>query len=126
MEKKKEKKIIEDWIMKNGAAQFDTKNRDVILNDGGLFSIEKETKIKPKTKIIFSKEPEIRMLNGRKLKVFPVSFKKTKKNGKQVKEKVDYYSAHLWFEEVDETIEYLRRVRKLLNKLGYKTSYEKK
>lgn len=34
-----EKTIIQKWKEKNGAADFDLKNRDIILYDGGLFSI---------------------------------------------------------------------------------------
>lgn len=121
MNKQKEKKIIEEWIMKNGAAQFDTKNRVVLLNDGGLFAIQKEIKIKPKTRMIISKKPEIIKINNREEEGFPVIFKKVKRNGKQVKEKVEYLSSSIWFEEVDEAIDYFKRIKKLLNKLGYKT-----
>ncbi len=126
MNKLKERKIIEKWIMNNGAAQFDTKNRNVILNDGGLFSIEKTIKIKPKTKIIVSDKPEIFKINGKEHEGFPVLFKKIKRKGKQIKEKVEYLHASLWFEEVDETVDYFKRVKRLLNRLGYRTNYRKK
>lgn len=36
------KKVIDEWIKKNGACSFDAKNLDIILHDGGLFSIEKK------------------------------------------------------------------------------------
>ena len=126
MNKEKENKIIGEWIIRNGAAQFDTKNRNVILNDGGLFYIEKNVKIKPKTKMILSKAPQTRIINGHKQKVFPVFFRKIKRNGRQVKEKIEYYSANLWFEEIDDIILYFKKMKSLLNKLGYKTNYKKK
>ena len=52
---KTKNKIIKDWIIRHGAANFDLKKGDIILPDGGLFSIEKEIKIMPKTRVLFSK-----------------------------------------------------------------------
>lgn len=122
--KKKEK--LEDWIRNNGGADFDTKEKNIILNDGGLFSIEKKTKVKPKTRIVVSKNPTNVTMNGKIQRVFPVFFKKIRINGKIVREKVESYSAVLWFEELDETINYLKRMKKMLNKLGYSTNYKRK
>jgi hypothetical protein len=35
-------KIIWNWRKRNGCAKFDLRNRNIILYDGGLFTIEKE------------------------------------------------------------------------------------
>jgi hypothetical protein len=117
---KQRKKIIEKWINKNGAASFDLKNRDIILWDGGLFCIDKETKIKNKTRMVIQKESSL-VSNGKVFKGKEIKFIPIKKNGRFVKEKVDYYKAVFWFEELDETINYLKSMKKMLNKLGYET-----
>lgn len=119
---KEQKEIVENWIKNNGCANFDFKNKDIILYDGWLFSIEKTTKIKPRTRMILSKKPEESMINGKLQRFFPCKFIPIRKNGKIVKEKVEYFHAALWFEELDETINYFKRMKKLLNQLGYKTS----
>ncbi len=38
----KSKKVLKKWISDHGACNFDIKNQDIILNDGGLFSIEEK------------------------------------------------------------------------------------
>lgn len=119
---KKQKEIVENWIKNNGCAGFDFKNKDIILYDGGLFGIEKTTKIKPRTRMILSKNPEESMINGKLQRFFPCKFIPIRKNRKIVKEKVEYFHATLWFEELDETISYFKRMKKLLNNLGYKTN----
>ena len=107
-------KIIWNWRKRNGCAKFDLKNRDIILYDGGLFTIEKETLIKPKRRIIIDKKQNS---NGN----YGCKFIPIKRNGKILKEKVEYYKAQIWFEELNETINYLIRMKKMLNKIGYKT-----
>ncbi|MEK6859687.1 MAG: hypothetical protein AABX54_02625 [Nanoarchaeota archaeon] len=119
---KKERKILDKWISKNGAADFNLKERDIILPDGGLFSIEKETKVKPKTKMRFGKLFEYKTPNGKAWKGHEIKFIPIKRNGKTVKEKIDYYKAVFWFEDLDETINYFIRMKKMLKGLGYKTN----
>jgi len=102
---KQKRKIIDKWIWDNGAAKFDLKTRDIILCDGGLFSIEKNP-IKLH-KITGWKE----LPNGNSQAIF--SKKKYKDNE---------YAAVFWFEELDENIEYLKRMKKMLNSIGYDTS----
>lgn len=116
---KEQEKIAENWIKNHGAASFDFKNRDVILHDGGIFGVSVETKTKPKTRIWFDKKhPAI--LNDHKC--YNMIFAPIKKNGKFVLEKIDYYSATLWFEEIDETISYFKSMSRLLRKLGFDTN----
>jgi len=38
---------------------------------------------------------------------------------------VDTYRATLWFQELDEHINYFKRMKKMLNDLGYSTTYKK-
>lgn len=147
MNKKEKEKIVNEWINKNGAAEFDLKNRNIILYDGGLFSMENLPKIKAWTKYKKGK-PEKITLNGKESTVYPINFIPRKYKGKVdpnkvfnfIKnkinkkntfeeevlhffsmEKMDYISAIIWFEELDETINYLKRMKKMLNKIGYKT-----
>ena len=103
---KTKKKIIEDWIIHHGAANFDLKKRDIILPDGGLFSIEKE-KYKARKIIGHKKLPNgnVEILFSKK-KLIPS----------------ERYKATFWFQELDETISYFKRMKKMLNKLGYKTN----
>lgn len=77
------------------------KERVLYFNDGGLFSIEKK-------------------------KVYSPKILKIKKDGATVFSKKKYpdwiYEASLWFEELRETINYLKRLERLLLKLGYDTN----
>jgi len=141
-------KIIKKWIENNGCAGFDLKNRDIILYDGGLFYIENTDKIKEWTKVI-KRKAEKRMFNGKEQIVYPIEFVPKKYRGKvnpnkifnfikkkidreenfedEVlhffnKSKMDDMKAIIWFEELNETINYLIRMKKMLNKLGYKTN----
>lgn len=99
------RKIVEKWIMENGAADFDLKKRDIILFDGGLFAIEKK-KVK-RRKIVGQKK----LPNG----WIEILFSKNKCVNDE-----EYY-ATLWFEELWETILYLKRMDKMLRSLGYDT-----
>jgi len=114
------KKIIENWIINHGAANFDLKKGDIILPDGGLFSIEKEVKIMPKTRILFSKLKDSKF-NGKNNKFRELKFIPIKRNGRVLKEKVEYYKTYLWFEELDDLIKYFKSMKRMLNKIGYKT-----
>lgn len=97
-------KIIDKWISRNGACTFDLKNKDIILHDGGLFSIDPKKVKRPKI----------------------TGYKKLKEGGSQVlfskrKYTETDYEATFWFEDLDETINYLKRMKRMLNKLGYRT-----
>lgn len=98
------KKIVDEWIKKHGAADIDLKKRDIILYDGGLFSIESK-KVK-RSKVIGSKK----LSSG----MHEVIFSKKKYPN------IEYY-ANLWIEDMDETIEYLKSMRKMLRSMGYNT-----
>ena len=81
------------------------KNKDIILYDGGLFSIEKEELMLPK--IIGMKK----LSNGMSQVLF------SKKKYPQ-----ESFYATLWMSELDDTISYLKSMKRMLNKLGIKTS----
>jgi hypothetical protein len=103
------RKVIEKWIQNNGAADFDLKKKDIILFDGGLFSIEKEKVMRHKS-IGLKKLPNSNCSQ--------VIFSKKKYPAEELR-------AVFWFEELDETINYFKRMKKMLNSLGYKTGYAK-
>ena len=107
---KKERDILEEWIARNGACKFDYKNNDILLGDGGLFSIEKE-KYKAHKITGYKKLPggSVQILFSKK-RIVPS----------------ERYWANLWIEELNETINYLIRLKKLLNKLGIATVFNKK
>lgn len=107
---KTKKQIIGEWIATNGGCDFDLKGRDIILYDGGLFSIEAKP-IKFKKIIGYKNLPD----GGRQV-IF--SKKKLVKSTE--------YKAYLWFEELNETINYLRRMKKMLNRIGFKTGGKEK
>ena len=107
---KTKKEIIEEWTHKNGACSIDLKNKDIILYDGGLFGIEEKEVMRHK--ILGTKK----LGNGYSEIIF--SKKKTEKD-------TEHYIT-LWFQELDDTINYLVRLKKLLNELGYNTSLKKR
>ena len=104
------RKVIEKWIHDNGAADFDLSKKDIILFDGGLFCIEKYKVMRHK------------MIGMKKL---------TNSNCSEVifsnkKYPAEEFKATLWFTDLDETINYFKRMKKMLNSLGYKTGYGRK
>jgi len=102
---KAKQKIADEWISKNGACSIDLKNTDITLYDGGLFAIEEKEVMR--RKILGTKK----LSNG--YSEIITSKKKTEKGTE--------HFITLWFQELDETINYLKRLKKLLNKLGYNT-----
>ena len=100
---KKDEEIMEDWIRKNGACSFDYKNKDIILHDGGLFSIEKK-------KYKAHKITGYKKLPGGGVQVL-FSKKKTVPSEK--------YEATIWMCELSETINYLKRMKKMLSETPY-------
>lgn len=107
---KNKRKVVEEWIRNNGAADFDLKKRDIILFDGGLFSIEKEKVMRHK--ILGQKKLPAKDGFGA---CYEVIFSKKKT------EPCEEYKAVFWMSELDETIDYLKRMKKMLNSLGYDT-----
>jgi len=96
-------------MKRNGGASFDLDKRDIILYDGGLFAIEKEICYMPRTRW---KEIEKGKLKG--------CSTLAQIKGKKVK--YETYKAYLWTEELRETINYLRRMERMLNSIGYETN----
>jgi hypothetical protein len=140
--------LVRKWIRENGAATFDFTGNKIILNDGLLFSIESQMKELPALNILcknknaeqfdflhkdivltdgvlFSIEKEIKRLNKVK------DVKATSERGiyqiqlSKHKYKTECYKCRIWFEEIDNMIEYFQSMRDLLNKLGYNTSRKK-
>ena len=101
-------KLVRQWIREHGAVKFDFKNQDIILQDGLLFSIDKEIKKLHKIK---NAKPTF---DGR----FAVEL--TKK-----KFKTECYQCKIWFGELESMINYLNELKILLNKLGYSTIHKK-
>ena len=106
---KKQKEMCIDWVGKHGCACLDFKNRDIILHDGGLFSVDKKIVKMRKATGKFKKLP-----NGYSQVLF------TKK-----KYPTEIYDAVLWFEDLDDTIRWFKSLKRLLNSLGYKTNIKR-
>ena len=105
-------KVIDKWIEKNGCATFDLKDRQIILHDGAGFCIEKEIKYLPRHR----RKPitEGPLKGGVRI---------VKIKGPKVKH--EFYSCYYSFEDLDETINHLRRMKKMLNSIGYRTEWMK-
>lgn len=111
MRLKDKQKVVQSWIEKNGCASFDLKDRQIIFHDGGGFSVEKKVKYLPKIKL--KKITEGKWKGGSEV----VDIKGTR-------ERCEFYDCYYAFEDLDETINRLRRMKKMLNDIGYKTSYK--
>ena len=109
---KQKQKIVDEWRYSHGAASFDIKKKDIILHDGGLFSVEKYIKYLPRHRLKKIKEGSLK--GGAEL---------VEMKGPKVKH--EFYDAYLWFEDLDGTISYLRSMKSMLNKIGYKTSFKR-
>src|SRR4030042_4860474 len=106
---KVKQEMIKEWINKNGACSIDLKNKEFTLYDGGLFGIQ-EKKVKRRKVLGFKKLP-----NGDSEVLF---------SKKKCVNDVEHFIV-VWFQELDDTINYLVRLKKLLNELGYNTSLKK-
>lgn len=106
---KADREIMNKWIMEHGACTFDIENQDIILHDGGLFSIEKE-------KIMLPKVTERKKLPDGKVQIL---FSKKKYPSERT-------FARLWMIELDETINYFVNMKKMLNNLGIRTKVTKR
>ena len=106
---KRQQKIMEAWTWKNGACEFDYKNQDIIFPDGGLFSIQKK-KCKTSKLVGWKKLPNncVKAIFDKK-KTIPF----------------ETYDATIWITDLDDMINYLTRMKKMLNGLGIKTSWKK-
>jgi hypothetical protein len=114
--KKECEEINLKWKMKNGCSNFDFKEKNMIIYDGGLFPIcEKEVM---RNKVLGTKKIKFDF-NGKETNGYKVIFSK-----KKYKDKENYVV--IWFSELRETIEHLQRAEKLLKKLGYNTDWRKK
>jgi len=102
---KKQKEVMEDWQAKHGCCQFDYKNYDIILPDGGQLVIEKEKYLAHK--ILGYKK----LLGGGCQVIF----------SKKATVPSETYKAIIWMEELDETVEYLKSMKRMLNKIEIKT-----
>ena len=111
---KEQEKIAEKWRQQHGGTTFDLKGRNILLHDGGLFSIEQKPVMRPRV-TGFRKILEIN-INGKKIKGgSEVIFSKKKYKD------TDFY-VNIWFEELDETIAYFKSMSRMLRKLGFDTS----
>ncbi len=106
---KKKNEIADKWIKDNGCASFDLKGEEIIFHDGGGFCIEKEIKYLPRHRWRPIKEG--RFKGGAELV-----------NIKGPKVKHEFYTSHYSFCDLDDHINFLRRMKKMLNSLGYETS----
>ena len=106
MDNQERNKVVRKWIRENGAVKFDFKNKDIILEDGLLFSVDKEIKKLPRIKAATPTTT-----TG----LYKVDLTK-------VKYKTECYNCRIWFEELEEMLDYLNRLKMLLNSLGYKTT----
>lgn len=110
---KQKEKMADEWRCSHGAASFDIKERNVILHDGGLFSIETKVKYLPRTR--FKPITEGPWKGGAKLVII-----------KGPKVRHEFHDAYLWFEDVDGMISYFKSMKRMLNKLGYHTGFKRR
>ena len=106
---KKKQEIVDKWIRKNGCSDFDFKNEQIIFHDGAGFCIEKEIKYLPRHRLKPIKEGPFK--GGA---IF------TEIKGPKVRH--EFYKSYYSFCDIDDTINRLRRMQKMLNSLGYETS----
>jgi hypothetical protein len=114
---KKEVEILDKWRMANGCVTFDYKEDDILIHDGGLFAIVDEPKRSQNVKITFSKIDKYHtMPNGKKMKFHEMLSEK--RPGTHIDHN---YRVIVWPSELDDTINFLNRLKRTLNKLGIET-----
>jgi len=97
---------MEKWIVRNGACYFNYGDKDIILPDGGLFSIEKK-KYKARKIIGYKRLPNwMTEILFSKKKIVPS----------------EKYEATIWMSELDEIINYFQSMKRMLNKIGINTA----
>lgn len=109
MKLKDKQKIVDKWIENNGCASFDLKNKQIIFHDGGGFSVDKRIKYLPRRRLKPIKEGPFK--GG-------AEFAEIK--GPKVRH--EFYDCYYSFCDLDDTINRLRRMKMMLNGLGYKTN----
>jgi len=114
---KAERDILEKWRMANGCVTFDYDTDDILIHDGGLFGMEDKHKRVQNTKITFKKSANVhRFPNGKKITGSEVIF--TKIPGTHIEHN---YVAYQWPSELDDTIDWMKRLKKVLNSVGIET-----
>lgn len=108
MKKKKLDLIADEWLKRNGASKIDFKNKELIIFDGGLFGGKVKLKRVRRKKIWLEPLPD----GGFELKSKVLKGYKNEYS----------YEGSIWFEDINELINYFVRLKKLLNKHGFKTS----
>ncbi len=106
---KNKRKIIDKWIEKNGCASFDLKDKQIIFHDGGGFSVEKRIKYLPRHR-------------WKPIKEGPSKGGAEMVEIKGPKVRYEFYDCYYSFCDLDDTINRLRRMKKMLNDIGYKTT----
>ena len=101
----KHKEISEKWRKRYGGCIFDFKNKDIILPDGSLFSIEKK-KYKAHKIVGYKK-----LSNGNTQILF----------SKKRLIPSERYEAVMWMSDIDEITSYFKSMKRMLNKIGIKT-----
>lgn len=114
---KEERDILEKWRMANGCITFDYENDDILIHDGGLFGMEDKPKRVQNTKVSFAKKPSYHTLGGKKHMFHEIIF--TKMPGTYIQHN---YVAYQWPSELDDTIEWMKRLKRVLNKVGIETN----
>jgi len=113
----KEREILEKWRNANGCVTFDYKNDDILIHDGGLFGMEDRPKRKQNTKMKFGKLLKTTMPNGKVLKSHEILFEKMP--GTYIEHN---YLIYQWASELEETIQWFTRLKRVLNKVGIETN----
>lgn len=102
-------KIVEEWTKNNGCATFDLKEKQIIFHDGGGFSVEKRIKYLPRHR-------------WKPIKEGPLKGGAEMVDIKGPKVRYEFYDCYSSFCDLDEKINHLRRMKKMLNDIGYKTT----
>ena len=114
---KAERDILEKWRMANGCITFDYDTDDVLIHDGGLFGMEDKYKRVQNTKITFKKSNTVhKMPNGKRITGSELI--STKVPGTHIEHN---YIAYQWPSELDETINWLKGLKRVLNSVGIET-----
>jgi len=113
----KEREILEKWREANGCVTFDYENDDILIHDGGLFGMEDKPKRVQNSKITFSKKSSFTLIGGKKHKFHEMIH--TKLPGTYIQHN---YIAYQWPSELDETIQWLTKLKRVLNKVGIETN----
>ena len=112
-----EKEFLDKWRMANGCVTFDYANDDILIHDGGLFGMEDKQKRVQNTKITFKKSNTTHtMPNGKKITGSEII--STKIPGTHIDHN---YVAYQWPSELDDTINWLKGLKRVLNKVGIET-----